>query len=114
MTRDEIFEAIAAISANYTVFQCVECATEIKRWLKSNHLNGIHLQVEAVGRIKFIVSQRWKEGADSVAQTGVHQGVETNGKVFDNLGVEGLEREQWIADFDCATGEFKVVELEIF
>ena len=114
MTQDEVFEAIASISTNYTVFQCVECAAAIKQWLKANDIHGIHLQIVAVGRIKFIVSQRWNGGADSIAQTGIHQGVETHGKVFDNLSPNGLERDQWIADFDCASGEFEVIELELF
>ncbi|EKU98364.1 hypothetical protein Lepto7375DRAFT_7647 [Leptolyngbya sp. PCC 7375] len=114
MTRDELFEAISTISANYTVFQCVECAAAIKQWLKANNVSGIHLQIVAVGRIKFIVSQRWHDGIDSIAQTGIHQGIETYGKVFDNLGAEGLDRDQWVADFDCASGEFEVIELELF
>ncbi|NEQ49270.1 MAG: hypothetical protein F6K11_03930 [Leptolyngbya sp. SIO3F4] len=114
MTQDEVFEKIAAISANYTVFQCVECANAIKKWLKDNNIGGIHLQIVAVGRIKFIVSQRWNSGISSIAQTGIHQGIETYGKVFDNLGAEGLNRDQWVDDFDCASGEFEVIELELF
>ncbi|MEM1242151.1 MAG: papain fold toxin domain-containing protein [Cyanobacteria bacterium P01_H01_bin.26] len=114
MTRDEVFQAISTISARYTVFECVECAAAIKQWLKDNSISGIHLQIVAVGRIKFIVSRRWNNGGNSIAQTGIHQGIETYGKVFDNLGADGLDRDQWVADFDCASGEFEVIELELF
>jgi hypothetical protein len=114
MTTDEIFREIAQISSRYTVFRCVECAETIKTWLKKNDINGIHFQITAVGRIKFIVSRRWRQGQDSIAQTGIHQGVETYGKVFDNLLADGRDRSDWIADFDCASGEFEIAELESF
>ena len=114
MTTDEIFREIVQISSRYTVFQCVECAEAIKTWLKENDITGIHLQITAIGRIKFIVSRRWRQGQDSIAQTGIHQGIETCGKVFDNLSPDGLDRRDWIADFDCASGEFEITELESF
>lgn len=64
--------------------------------------------------MKFIVSNRWKEGQESIAQTGIHQGIETYGKVFDNLSPEGLDRASWIADFDCASGDFEISEVASF
>lgn len=72
MTKEEIFEEIANIISGYTVFQCVECAEAIKAWLKTSQIEGIHLQIAAVGRIKFIVSRRWRNGEESIAQTGIH------------------------------------------
>lgn len=114
MPKDEVFQEIARISSGYTVFQCVDCANAVKAWLKQNNVSGIHLQISAVGRMKFIVSNRWCQGQESIAQTGIHCGIETYGKVFDNLSSHGLRREDWISDFDCASGEFKVVELESF
>ena len=114
MTQDEVLEEIGKIISSYTVFQCVECAETIKAWLKENGISGVHLQIVAVGRLKFIVSRRWQNGQESIAQTGIHQGIETYDQVFDNLSLGGLERNDWIADFDCASGEFEVVELEVF
>jgi hypothetical protein len=32
--------------------------------------------------------------------------VEVRGKVFDNLSVEGLTKEDWLNDFICPSGEF--------
>jgi hypothetical protein len=112
MTQEQVFQAIAEISAGYTVFQCVECARAIKTWLKRNDIQGVHLQLVAVGRVKFIVSHRWRQCGESIAQTGIHQGIEVYGKVFDNLSSEGLDRARWLADFDCTSGEFEVIELE--
>ena len=96
------------------IFPCVECAEAIKAWLKINGISGIHWQIAAVGRLKFIVSHRWQDRRESIAQTGIHQGIETYDRVFDNLSLDGLERETWIADFDCASGKFEVLELEVF
>lgn len=114
MTQDEVFAEIARIISGYRVFQCVECAEAIKAFLKANNISGIHLRISAVGRLKFIVSRRWQNGQESIAQTGIHQGIETCDRVFDNLSFDGLERQDWVADFDCASGEFKVIELEVF
>lgn len=93
MTQDEVSAEIARIIPSYTVFQCIECAEAIKAWLKANEINGIHLQISAVGRLKFIVSRRWQDGQESIAQTGIHQGIETDSQVFDNLSLDGLARD---------------------
>lgn len=114
MTKDEVFQEIARIISGYTVFQSVECAEAIKAWLKVNDVRGVHLQISALGRIKFIVSDRWRAGGESIAQTGVHPGIETYGMVFDNLSPTGLTRSDWLQDFDCASGEFKIEQLELF
>jgi Papain fold toxin 2 len=60
------------------------------------------------------LSRRWRDGGESIAQTGKHQGIEVYGKVFDNLSQDGLSRANWLADFDCASGELEMVELELF
>lgn len=114
MTPDKVFQEILKITSSYTIFQCVECAEAIKVWLKENRINGIHLQITAIGRIKFIVSYRWKEGTESIAQTGIHQGIEVYGRVFDNLPGEGLSRSDWISDLDCVSGKLTIQELELF
>ena len=112
--QEEIFTEIARISSGYTVYQCVECAQAIKKWLKENEVSGTHLQLSATGRLKFIVSNRWKGGQESIAQTGIHQEIETQGKVFDNLAPTGLERANWLSDFDCASGDIEITEIESF
>ena len=114
MTKEEVFEEVRKIAINYGIFQCMECAEAIKEWLKDNGIAGVHLEIRAVGRIKFIVSRRWRDEQDSIAQTGIHQGVETLGRVFDNLPEATMNREEWIADFTCVSGDFEVVELELF
>ena len=48
----------------------------------------------------------------SVTENGVHYGVEVFGLVFDNLSIYGLPRNEWIGDFDCPSGQFRVDELE--
>jgi hypothetical protein len=85
MTENEIFQEIAKIISGYKSFQCVDCAEAIKIWLKQNNIPGIHLQISAVGRMKFIVSNRWQQGQESIAQTGIHQGVEVYGKVMEKF-----------------------------
>ena len=33
-------------------------------------------------------------------------------KVFDNLSVEGMTREDWLNDFDCPSHQFTLTELD--
>ncbi|WP_408648900.1 papain fold toxin domain-containing protein [Tumidithrix elongata] len=49
-----------------------------------------------------------------MTQNGLYYGVEAGGRVFDNLSTYGLPRNEWINDFDCPGGIFKVEEVERF
>ena len=111
---EEIYQKIASIVRNFKLLQCAECAEGIKYWLKANGINGIHLQLKLVGRGYFIVSQSWEEGRTPITQNGTHYGIEVRRKVFNNLSMIGLTREEWIKDFDCPSGQFIVEEIDRF
>lgn len=111
---DEIQEQIANIIRQFQIFQCAECAEKIKKWLKANGTPGIHLKLKVKGRGQFIVSQRWDEGRTTITLNGTHYGIEVSDRVFDNLSTTGLSREEWIADFDCPSGQFIIEEIETF
>ncbi|MEL7501812.1 MAG: papain fold toxin domain-containing protein [Cyanobacteria bacterium J06554_6] len=113
LTREEIHAAVLAISQEYDLHECRECAAAIQQWLKDNDIRGVHLQIKAVGKIKFIVSSRWSE-TESIAQNGMHEGVDTHERVFDNLPGARLNREDWANDFDCASGVLQILEIEHF
>ncbi|MEL7039523.1 MAG: papain fold toxin domain-containing protein, partial [Cyanobacteria bacterium J06592_8] len=46
-------------------------------------------------------------------ENGTHYGVEILGQVFDNLGDEGLSRDDWINDFECISGRFVIEEISL-
>ncbi len=51
---------------------------------------------------------------DSIAENGVHYGVEVYGLVFDNLSSEGLLFQDWVDDFHSISEEFYLIELSSF
>ncbi len=114
VSDEEIYQQIGAIVDNFKLLQCAECAEAIKTWLKANGISGTHLQLKLVGRGYFIVSQRWEKGRTPITQNGTHYGIEVRRKVFDNLSTTGLNREEWIKDFDCPSGQFIIEEIENF
>jgi len=117
LSEAEIYQAVLAIAKEFTVFECKQCADAIRRWLRQNGITGVYLKLEPAmpGRFQFMVSQRWKDGREAVSQNGVHYGIEVKEFVFDNLSTtEGLSRDNWIEDFDCAMGDLKLSELETF
>lgn len=59
----------------------------------------------------YIISDRISSN-ESITENGTHYGVEVFGKVFDNLSSEGLSREDWLNDFHCRSGQFRVEELD--
>ncbi len=116
LSDDEVYQQVGRIVQRFGLMECFECAETVKRWLKDQEIDGIHLKLvplEAI-RYRFIVSNRWENGAEAVSQNGVHYGIEVRGKVFDNLSAEGLSREDWIQDFSCPAGGFTIEEVERF
>jgi hypothetical protein len=53
-------------------------------------------------------------GNESITTNGKHYGVEVRGRVFDNLSVQGMRREDWLNDFHCQSEQFIVEELGEF
>ena len=60
----------------------------------------------------FITSQRYGV-EESITENGIHYGIEVQGRVFDNLGSEGLLRDDWVADFNCISGRFEIEEITL-
>lgn len=114
LSNQEIYTQVAKIISNFKVLQCADCAEAIKQWLKQHGVEGIHLKLTPTGREDFILSQRWDGSNSSITQNGVHYGVETRGKVFDNLSTFGLSRKAWVQGFICLSGKFQIEEIESF
>jgi hypothetical protein len=110
----EINQQIAEIIKEFTIFQCAECAEKIKQWLKIRRINGIHLKLTTVDYDDFILSERWDRGRDSITQNGIHYAIEVRGKVFDKLSTTGVSRQNWLNDFICRCGEFRIEEIDVF
>jgi hypothetical protein len=102
LTDSQIHESLARIAKKYRIFQCEECAEEMRHWLEGHNIQGTYIRINALGS-DFIVSER-VGGDTAITKNGIHCGIETHGKVYDNLPNSGLSRQAWLNDFDCIGG----------
>ncbi|AFZ11347.1 hypothetical protein Cri9333_0369 [Crinalium epipsammum PCC 9333] len=115
LSEEEIFQEIGKIIQRFDLYQCDACARAILQWLQANNIQGKILKLKtATRRDGYILSWRLERQdiTNSITQTGVHYGVEVLGRVFDNLSVEGMTREDWLNDFDCPSHQFILTELD--
>lgn len=111
MTQEEVWLQVSQIVAAYPVLECARCAASVMEWLQDNGIEGkiLRLRTKRCSEV-FIISDRYG-GKESITENGTHYGVEVFGKVFDNLSIEGLSREDWLNDFHCRSDKFIVDEL---
>jgi hypothetical protein len=111
---EETWQGISEIVVNYPILECQDCALAVIEWLRDNGVRGklLCLRTTIPDEI-FIISQR-HGFHESITENGKHYGIEVFGKVFDNLSANGLYRGDWVADFDCASGQLLIEEILFF
>nr|WP_254445308.1 MULTISPECIES: papain fold toxin domain-containing protein [unclassified Anabaena] len=115
LSHHEIFREIGKIIQKFDLYQCDDCARAIYQWLQQNNIEGKIIKLKTTTRNdEYILSWRLEKQdiTDSITDNGTHYGVEVFGKVFDNLSVEGMTREDWLNDFDCLSHQFTVTEID--
>jgi hypothetical protein len=112
MDKQFVFKQIKNIIADYPIMECDRCAVAISDWLKKNGISYKILKLKTKRRSDcFIVSVRYGIN-NTITENGTHYAVEVYQLVFDNLSEYGLSREEWIADFNCRSGQFIIEELD--
>jgi hypothetical protein len=115
LTDQQVYEAIAGITEEFDILECLECARAILEWMKKNQVEGVVLKLRTRYRDEdFIVSRRLEgQGiTESVTANGTHYGVEVRGLVFDNLAINGMTRSDWMKDFSCPSEQFTLEALD--
>ncbi|WP_144052420.1 papain fold toxin domain-containing protein [Anabaena sp. PCC 7108] len=116
LSDEEIFREIGKIIQKFDLYQCDDCARVIYQWLKENNIKAKILKLKTKSRNdEYILSWRLERQdiTDSITDNGTHYGVEVLDRVFDNLSVEGMTREDWVNDFDCLSHEFTITEIDL-
>jgi hypothetical protein len=105
--------AIAAITRDFENLDCKDCARAVLLWLSDNGYEGQLLRLQTGWGEDFIMSRRLEENGidESITENGTHYGVRFGDRVFDNLSEVGLSLEEWLADFQCQSGEILLDEL---
>ncbi|MFK0734057.1 MAG: papain fold toxin domain-containing protein [Gloeotrichia echinulata IR180] len=114
LSDEEIYQQVGKIVREFELYKCDECATAVMQWLKENGIDGKIILIRTARRKEYyILSKRLERRGinESITLNGKHYGVEVRGRVFDNLSMEGLTRENWIDDFSCPSEQFIIQEL---
>jgi hypothetical protein len=116
LSDEQIYQEISKIVRKFPLLQCDKCAKAILKWLKNNQIEGKLLRLRTKYDEDYIISTRLENRGiiESITYNGIHYGVEIRGKVFDNLSWEGMDKQDWLNDFQCFTQEFIIDELESF
>ncbi len=113
LSVDEVWRRVGLVTVTYPLLECDRCAIAVARWLERWKVDYKILRLRTKRRREiFITSDRHGSG-ESITENGTHYGVEVMGRVFDNLSVQGLAREDWIKDFRCLSGQFVVDEMPL-
>jgi Papain fold toxin 2 len=99
---------IRQIIQNHQNLACESCARAIQQWLRANGEDSQLLRIRTAMGEDFILSQRRCAMGDdeSITENGMHYGIQVGDVVFDNPAAEGLPIDQWLADFECQSGDF--------
>ncbi len=82
------------------LYKCESFAKLLVNELAKRGLTGKIITIQAPG--KYMFSERWKNKKEPINDnSGSHQGVEVNGKVYDNLNSDGLFIEEWRLTFEA-------------
>jgi hypothetical protein len=120
MNDSELRQQITAIASRFRLFECVECAVAIQRFLIKQNISGCSIQL-FTGSTKepfcHIYHERLQE---NISTNGRHEAiaVEINGQelIFDNIHPDGISRVDWMNNLYSPVQDlgatFKITETE--
>ena len=88
----------------FDVYQCQECAQNIKASLQAAGYGGRLVEIRGKAGRDFMVCLSYDEGRSTITQNGRHVGVRVGDLMFDNLHPNGIPADQWLKDFDAIGG----------
>ncbi|MEM0994268.1 MAG: papain fold toxin domain-containing protein [Bacteroidota bacterium] len=90
---------IPSIAKQFDNLECIECAATIAEALKKEGISGEIIQYHTTLNGKKVATPIHSDFAeDGISNTGLHQGVLVDGKVYDNIHIEGIDLKKWIND----------------
>jgi hypothetical protein len=104
----DLWERMGKIAVSYPLLECDKCAIALVQWLQAKGVESTILRLRTRRRTEIFITSKRHGSEEAITENGTHYGVEVQGRVFDNLGQEGLLRQEWIEDFDCISGQFTV------
>lgn len=114
LSKEEIYQEIGKIIADFTLYECDDCVRAIMQWLAENGIEGKVIKVRTKYNEDFILSERLERQGitEAITINGRHYGVEVLGLVFDNISTTGMTLEDWRKDFHCPSEEFIIEPID--
>jgi len=112
---------IPSVAKQFDNLQCMECSDAIVSALKNEGISGQILEyrtLNAAGKPSATnIVSKTNEAAgklDAISTSGVHRGVLTDGKVYDNIHPQGINYSDWVDDFESLAPNFSVKKISEF
>ncbi len=122
MNRDnstEIRQQIITIASRFKMFECVECAQTVRKFLIERKISGKQIKLYT-GSTEGYYGNIYHDGIQAVISTnGRHEGIlielDRQEIVFDNIDSQGVLKELWLQNMYSAIldigEEFQVTEI---
>jgi hypothetical protein len=104
MARLSARKIAAKAAQGFQVFQCEECARQIRESLQRAGFHGRTIEICAARDFDYILCNSYAGGKSAITMNGRHLGVRVQGFVFDNLHPDGMRYDEWLRDFDAPYG----------
>ena len=114
---DEISSGISKIAGKYKNLECVECADDIMNFLKKFGLEGElkELDISKLEKVNQKYTKIWSDNVGTyISDNGKHVGVLFNGKIYDNIHVNGINLDEWLSDMVISYGNGSVDLLQLY
>ena len=112
LSLSAIYAEISTIVSSFSLLVCDKCVLVVRQWTNQNSIPSKILKLKTKRRSDFYIISDRLTSNETITENGTHYGIEIMGKVFDNLSLEGMTREQWLKDFHCRSGQFILEELD--
>jgi hypothetical protein len=113
LSSEAVWQKVGKIAVSYPLLECDKCAIALAQWLQARSIESTILRLRTRRKTEIFITSQRHGVEESITENGTHYGVEVQGKVFDNLGSDGLLRDDWVKDFDCISGRFLIEEISL-
>ena len=104
MVPNDALTVAKGASRGFQVFQCQECAANIKDVLVAAGHRGQQVEIRGAGGRDFMICLSYDGGQATITQNGRHVGIRIGDIVVDNLHPDGMPFDGWLKDFDAIGG----------
>ncbi|GAA6620052.1 papain fold toxin domain-containing protein [Scytonema sp. NUACC26] len=120
MYNPELRQQIASIASRFQIFECIQCAEAIKRFLIEQKIRGKQIKL-FTGSTEDPFCNIYHEILNqNISTNGYHEAIvlEIEGKelVFDNIHPQGVLKADWINNLYCPIkdigGDFQITEID--